>query len=88
MTHPRILSAADQAPSTLAARLARTVRRSWQAYWHWRAKQATVQILGSLDARTLRDIGINPSEIESFVFGKGCQRVRLYDELWRGRSSS
>jgi len=85
MMHTRISSTAEAASSTLATRAAGFARRAWQAYWSWRAKQATVQILYSLDARTLRDIGINPSEIESFVFGKGCQRVRPYDEAWRGR---
>ncbi len=86
MMHVQVSPAAEPARSSSAARVAAAARRAWHAYWMWRAKQATVQILCSLDARTLRDIGINPSEIESFVFGRGCQRLRRYDDAWRNRS--
>jgi len=67
----------------LAARIGRIARRWWRAYWSWRAKQATVHILQSLDRRTLHDIGINPSEIESYVHGRRGERRRRYDENWR-----
>jgi uncharacterized protein YjiS (DUF1127 family) len=40
-------------------------------------------ILQSLDERTLRDIGINASEIESCVYGKLRDRRRPYDSNWR-----
>ena len=88
MMHSRFDTVTGQASPSLVARAARIVRRIWSAYWDWRARHATVQILSSLDARTLHDIGISPSEIRSLAYGQGCQRVRFYDELWRSRSSS
>lgn len=60
-------------------------RRLWRAYWTWYARRATVRILHSLDAGTLRDIGVNPSEIESFVYGTCGDRKRCYDESWLWR---
>jgi hypothetical protein len=42
-------------------------------------------ILQSLDDRTLRDIGISPSEIESLAQCGGDRR-RRYDAGWMGRS--
>jgi uncharacterized protein YjiS (DUF1127 family) len=63
-------------------RLARAARAAWRAYWRWRGRQATVHILRALDARTLRDIGMSPSEIESFVHGLPGGLRRAYDEDW------
>ena len=37
---------------------------AWRRYWDWRARRMTAHILRSLDARTLRDIGISAGEIE------------------------
>jgi uncharacterized protein YjiS (DUF1127 family) len=74
----------QQTSSAFAARLARIARRWWRAYWNWRAREATIVILRSLDARTLRDIGISPSEISSCVYG-GRDRRRVYDERWSQR---
>jgi uncharacterized protein YjiS (DUF1127 family) len=73
------------APRRPLARTARLVRRGWQAYWERRARKATVAILRSLDCRTLHDIGIHPSEIDSLVYA-GRDRCRRYDTawLWRG----
>lgn len=85
MTHSRLACTADQARATQPARAAGVLRRSWRAYWNWRAKQATVQILQALDERTLHDIGISPGEIESSVFGLGQERRRRYHEEWRTR---
>ena len=34
---------------TLATRAAGIARRAWRAYWDWRARRATVEILRSLD---------------------------------------
>ena len=65
----------------LGTQIARMLRRSWEAYWSWRAKQATVSILRTLDRRTLEDIGVNASEIESAVYGSA-DRLRSYDETW------
>jgi uncharacterized protein YjiS (DUF1127 family) len=53
--------------AALPGRVIGAVRRVWCAYRGWRAKRATALVLRSLDARTLRDIGIDSSEIESLV---------------------
>ena len=53
-------------------------RDAWRRYWVRRAQRATVVILRSLDDRTLRDIGISPSEIESCVYGDVPDRRRPY----------
>ena len=70
MTCPRPAQEAGQ-PLTLGARAAGSIRTAWRAYWDWRARKATILILSSLDRRTLHDIGVNPSEIESLVNGCG-----------------
>jgi uncharacterized protein YjiS (DUF1127 family) len=54
------------------------VRNAWHRYWMRRAQRATVLILQSLDDRTLRDIGISPSEITSCVYGEALDRRRRY----------
>lgn len=71
---------------TLAGRAAALVRRGWRYYWQRRARRATVLILCSLDRRTLHDIGISPSEIESCVYAAGADRLRRYNEQWPWRS--
>lgn len=65
----------------LGARFTSIAARAWRNYWNWRARQATIVILRGLDQRTLHDIGISPSEIESCVYGKRDRR-RRYDENW------
>jgi uncharacterized protein YjiS (DUF1127 family) len=52
------------------------VRRAWAGYWDRRARAATVSILRSLDDCTLRDIGMDRSEIESVVYGRRGERRR------------
>jgi uncharacterized protein YjiS (DUF1127 family) len=64
---------------------ARLARQAWRRYWDWRARKATVEILHSLDTRTLRDIGLAPSEIESVVYGNPDDRRHHYYELWHSR---
>ena len=70
--------------STLIARAGALIRRAWRSYWDWRARQVTVLLLSSLDSRTLHDIGISPSEIESVVWSS-CDRCRRYDASWLWR---
>jgi uncharacterized protein YjiS (DUF1127 family) len=53
-------------------------RRWWRAYWAHRAQRASVQLLSGLNDRTLQDIGVNRSEIESIVYAKSCERLRRY----------
>lgn len=82
----RTAATCSQQRQTLAlgARFTRIAARAWRDYWNWRARQATVVILRGLDERTLHDIGISPSEIESCVYGKRDRR-RCYDQNWAGQ---
>jgi uncharacterized protein YjiS (DUF1127 family) len=68
-----------------AARRTGFARSWWRTYWDWRARKTTILLLHALDRRTLRDIGIDPSEIESLVTGGG-DRCRRYDPAWPWRS--
>src|SRR5262245_57255230 len=58
------------------------LRSAWCAYWERRARRATVALLQSLDAPTLRDIGINRSEIESVVYGPPRERRQQMSRTW------
>ena len=58
--------------------LGHSLQRWWDGHWARRAQRASVQLLSSLDDRTLQDIGVNRSEIESIVYAKSCERVRRY----------
>jgi uncharacterized protein YjiS (DUF1127 family) len=50
----------------------------------WRARRETVRALNSVDAATLRDLGI--TDIESVVYGAPEGRKRRYDpDWWRKR---
>ena len=80
-------TSSSQPRPTLKARALASAQHRWRAYWQRRARRATVLILHSLDERTLRDIGINPSEIESCVYGSGGDRRRRYHETWPWRSA-
>jgi uncharacterized protein YjiS (DUF1127 family) len=46
----------------------------------WRARQATLRLLSSLDSATLRDLGL--TDIESEVYGDPRDRMRGYDPNW------
>jgi uncharacterized protein YjiS (DUF1127 family) len=59
------------------------LQRVWRAYWEWQRRRATVRILSALDERTLRDIGINPSELTSYAYGDPDQRRRRCEASWR-----
>ena len=56
-----------------------SLRRWWEAYWAHRAQRASVHLLSSLDDRTLQDIGVNRSEIESIVYARSGERLRRYE---------
>jgi uncharacterized protein YjiS (DUF1127 family) len=68
------------APAT--SRVVRFARRVWRSYWDRRARHVTAQILRSLDARTLHDIGLSPGEIDSVVYGRPGDRTRKYHAGW------
>jgi uncharacterized protein YjiS (DUF1127 family) len=63
---------------TILKRSRAGARRYWRAYWNWRARKATIRILQSLDDRTLKDIGVHPSEITSLVYDQRCEHTRHY----------
>lgn len=84
-TQPRSLDI-DQGRHSLRARTVALIRRGWRTYWERRARRATVLILCSLDERTLHDIGISASEIESCVYSRSGDRLRRYHETWPWRS--
>ena len=50
--------------------LTQSIKGLWRTYWEHRARRASVMLLSSLDNRTLDDIGLDRSEIESFVYDK------------------
>ena len=53
-----------------------TARTWWRAYALWRERSSAVRELRALDDRTLRDIGVNRSEIEWVVYGSDATRLR------------
>jgi uncharacterized protein YjiS (DUF1127 family) len=59
-----------------AGRMGDTVRALVTRFLAWRAQQATLRLLASLDAATLRDLGI--TDIESTVYGDPRDRLRGY----------
>jgi uncharacterized protein YjiS (DUF1127 family) len=65
---PRLaeLSARRLAPSP---RPMGPIERVWQWYRARQTERTTVRALGALDDRTLKDIGMDRSEIESVVYG-------------------
>ena len=63
-----------------AERVAGVFAACWHAYASRRERTAAVRELRALDDRTLRDIGINRSEIESVVYGQDTTRLRGRDD--------
>lgn len=64
------MGALGTVPGFLHSRLSDVARSAWAGYWTRRAERATVFVLRSLDSRTLKDIGLHRSEIESVVYGQ------------------
>jgi uncharacterized protein YjiS (DUF1127 family) len=56
----------------VSKRLVHAVKDAWAGYWVRKAERATALVLHSLSDRTLKDIGMHRSEIESVV----CNEVR------------
>jgi uncharacterized protein YjiS (DUF1127 family) len=61
---------------TLATAVAAVAGKWWRAYLRRRERNAAVRELRALDDRTLKDIGINRSEIEWVVDGEDATRLR------------
>ena len=72
VTTPRL-----PAPS-LARRSAEHLKGWWLAYRRNRRLRATIHTLHGLDDRTLGDIGLDRSEIESVVRSRGTERRQGY----------
>src|SRR5262249_59793109 len=70
MTRVYQLATGGRGLATLAGGAGDRIARAWRRYWQRRAKRATVQLLYSLDDRTLRDIGLSRCEITSVVYGR------------------
>jgi uncharacterized protein YjiS (DUF1127 family) len=88
MMHAQHVSAANRGLTGAVATTARIVGGYWLAFWAWRARRATVELLHGLDDRTLHDIGISRGEISSAVYGRAGDRKRCYDDAWRLRISA
>jgi uncharacterized protein YjiS (DUF1127 family) len=85
MTCTPLSPAMTRKPATLQARVSALATAAWRAYLERRARQTTVRLLRSLDERTLQDIGVSPTEIESLVYGRPGERKRCYDRMWWAR---
>ena len=76
--------AAWQHEALPASRIGSAIRALATRFLAWRAQQATLRLLHSLDAATLRDLGL--TDIESEVYGDTRDRMRGYDaDWWRKR---
>ena len=64
----------------LVRRIANAIGVLVTRYLAWRARQVTLRLLSSLDAATLRDLGI--TDIESAVSGAPQGRARDYQPDW------
>ena len=63
-----------------ASRIGKAICALLTRFLAWRARQATLRLLSSLDAATLRDLGI--TDVESAVYGDPADRMRGYDRDW------
>ncbi len=61
------LNRAEQSRPGLSTRIATWSHAQWQGYQARRKYRKTVRTLGGLDDRTLHDIGVHRSEIESYA---------------------
>ena len=66
----------DLDPSRRAKQL---LLRLWNAYWDHQARRATAVMLYALSDRTLADIGVDRSEIESLVNSRTEDRRLRYE---------
>jgi uncharacterized protein YjiS (DUF1127 family) len=58
----------------LTRRITSRLRDAWAAFLAYRIERETVRMLQSLDNRTLKDIGLHRSEIESLAHNPASER--------------
>jgi uncharacterized protein YjiS (DUF1127 family) len=68
------LTRAEQSRPGFRARIADRAHTQWQGYKARRRYRKTVRTLNGLDDRTLHDIGVHRSEIESYAWAGGTGR--------------
>jgi uncharacterized protein YjiS (DUF1127 family) len=66
----RAVGAIVTSARTVARALRQTAGRWSIAYARWRERRAAVTELAGLDDRTLKDLGLHRSEIESVIYGR------------------
>jgi uncharacterized protein YjiS (DUF1127 family) len=66
---PRSERRAKGRPASPRRGIRRAFQDLWRAYWRRRAERAMQFVLQSLDDRTLKDIGIDRSEIDPVIYG-------------------
>jgi uncharacterized protein YjiS (DUF1127 family) len=70
-------------PRFTRKRAVAAIRRMWRAYCDRQARRATAVIMHALDDRTLADIGLRRTEIESLLADDSDSHRRRYDPDWR-----
>jgi uncharacterized protein YjiS (DUF1127 family) len=63
-------------PGVPARLVAAAAREWWTAYGTWLERRRAVRALGALDDRSLKDMGLHRSEIESAVLGQSSAAPR------------
>jgi uncharacterized protein YjiS (DUF1127 family) len=65
-----LFGVAPHAARALGRAVAAVAGRWWTRYIRWRERRAAVRELAALDDRTLKDLGIHRSEIETVISGR------------------